>query len=423
MGDLKELFKGISVVIDDQVNDSNTEIAQLMAALEQEHCHVVKLGSLPDPAATNNLNGASLFILDWNLHPIDEVQEGVRIPDRLRKEYELKNIEFLKNLKEVQFAPVFIFTHEDIDHVKAVLKENDLIKDDDGDYIFVMGKNAVLDKGLFETLAEWINGHPSAYVLRKWDRAYAKAKNSLFGEFYQNSRFWPIVIWETHLADGVSPSIELGNLISRNIDSRMHPVDFDRKILAEIHKHQIEKIGADEIKSVLAGERFIKNDFLDQSSYSTGDVFKKNAKKYYINIRPECDCVVREGDGADLATLYVIPGSPVTDSQLSDCFNPTYGSIIEPDEASLVFSVYDGKTIRFNFKELKILTVKELNEDGYKRVGRLIPPYVTRLIQRYAAFTQRSGLPRIPEKAIPQKIDTPCIDALEEQMPIESAAQ
>jgi hypothetical protein len=30
----------------------------------------------------------------------------------------------------------------------------------------------------------------------------------------------------------------------------------------------------------------------------------------------------------------------------------------------------------------------------------LLPPFITRLIQKYAAYMQRQGLPRIPEEAI-----------------------
>lgn len=401
MGKLRELFQGISVVIDDQIDTADSGIFQIISNLERHNCHVVKLKELPKITSAKYFDGASFFILDWNFHPAPAADEGVRMGENFRRSYEADNIAFLKALKEVQFAPIFIFTNEQIDAVKTKLKENDLINEDDGDHIFVMNKADVLGEKLFETLEKWIQGHPSAYVLKKWDQAYAKAKNSLFNSFYESSRYWPVVIWETHLGDGVSPSVELGNLIARNIDSRMNPVDFDPFILAQMHKHQIPDITSEEIRNVLAGERFIKDEFLDSKSYSTGDIFRKNAEKYYINIRPECDCVTRTEDEADSTPLYLLSGSPITNSQVNKIFKPNYGALMEPDEAAIIFAVCEGKTLRFNFKSLEILTVKQIKADSYIRKGRLIPPYVTRLVQRYAAYTQRFGLPRIPDKAIP----------------------
>jgi len=33
------------------------------------------------------------------------------------------------------------------------------------------------------------------------------------------------------------------------------------------------------------------------------------------------------------------------------------------------------------------------------RIGTLLPPFITRLVQKYALYMQRQGLPRIPEEA------------------------
>jgi hypothetical protein len=68
---------------------------------------------------------------------------------------------------------------------------------------------------------------PSVYVLKKWERAYASAKNELFLDFYAKSVHWPLVLWNTYKEDHVPPSAELGSLIGRNLLSRMIPFDFD----------------------------------------------------------------------------------------------------------------------------------------------------------------------------------------------------
>ena len=39
-----------------------------------------------------------------------------------------------------------------------------------------------------------------------------------------------------------------------------------------------------------------------------------------------------------------------------------------------------------------------------KRVGRLLHPYLTRVQQRYALYTQRQALPRVPPSAVPPTV-------------------
>jgi hypothetical protein len=408
MGNLSELFEGIPVVIDDEIG-AGTDIDTLILNLEKENCHVLKLIELPKQKAIKNLDGASFIILDWEFKKLpEETQlEGVKLGQGLKEKGVEENIEFLTELKKVQFLPIFIFTNTNVDSVKQILKDKELIKDDGGDHIFVMDKKSVLTDGLFPTLEAWVKGHPSAYVLKKWNKAYTEAKNSLFNDFYENSRYWPVVIWETHDNDGVPPASELGNLIARNIDSRMSPVDFDTAMLTQLHNDKIDGISADEIKKVLAGERFIEDKFLDKNSYSIGDLFKKNTKKYFINIRPECDCVVRDGGEVDSAKLYLLPGTPVKDGKLD--WHEKYG-IREPDNASIMFAIHEGKTLKFDFQDLEIMSAQTLKSEpnNYSRVGRLISPYITRLMQRYAAYSHRSGLPKVPLKAYPPQKQPEC---------------
>lgn len=410
MSDIEELFQGIAVVIDDEIGtDAGKNIDAIILEIENAHSHVVKLTKLPIKDKLKNLDGASFIILDWEFSPLSKEDKaaGVKLPDAAKGALEKENIDFLNELNKTLFLPIFIITHAGVEYVSQVLIKNKLIKGDDGDHIFVKSKDEVVKVGLFKILQDWIKGHPSAYVLKKWDKAYTKAKNDLFIEFYKNSRYWPLVIWEANSNDGVPPAVELGNLIARNIDSRTSPVDFDEEILAKMHASQIEKISAEEVKNVLAGERLISETFLSKDSYSTGDIFlkkKKGKSKYYINIRPKCDCTVRNGEEVNESVLYLLRGCDLTPGQTDHDGR----SIIEPDYASVIFAAYDGKTLSFNFKDLTVITVRELlSSDDYKfeRIGRLIPPYITRLLQRYTAYLQRTGLPSIPKIALPARAE------------------
>ncbi len=56
-----------------------------------------------------------------------------------------------------------------------------------------------------------------------------------------------------------------------------------------------------------------------------------------------------------------------------------------------------GNILHFNLKELNIMHWNDIKD---KRIGRLLPPYITRVQQKYAHYLQRQGLPSIPKQAI-----------------------
>lgn len=72
--------------------------------------------------------------------------------------------------------------------------------------------------------------------------------------------------------------------------------------------------------------------------------------------------------------------------------------MVERVNQAIVFAAGDGRSIDFDFKQLRI---EKFETWKSQRVGRLLHPYVTRIQQRYALFLQRQGLPRIPGEAIP----------------------
>jgi len=73
------------------------------------------------------------------------------------------------------------------------------------------------------------------------------------------------------------------------------------------------------------------------------------------------------------------------------------GGFIEKTNNTYIPFIVDGKIIEFFFKEIKI---KKWNSIKSTRIGRLLPPYITKVQQRYSSYLQRQGLPAIPEKAI-----------------------
>ena len=114
-----------------------------------------------------------------------------------------------------------------------------------------------------------------------------------------------------------------------------------------------------------------------------------------LNLRPDCDCIPRNGDGADEIDLYCIQGKRLKPGDVRRLFKN--GHFEERIFQSIVFAVADGKSILFDFRKLAVMKYSDVKA---QRVGRLLHPYVTRVQQRYTMYAQRQALPRIPEAAV-----------------------
>jgi hypothetical protein len=341
--------------------------------------------------------------LDWQLHQTIVADNGelaaLRHSDAFERQELTRKISFLKQIMGHRLAPVFIFTNSDLESVKEALgDEEQLYADAERSHIMIGAKSAVIEKRVFDVLVDWIHKRPSAYVLKTWEREYEKAKNAMFNDLYTKSVDWPLLLWKTFKDDSLPASDEMGRLITRIIFSRMTPFHID---LDQFLTNERPRNGAQEIEyrkkllAVLEAERFVRVDGLHKDSIAPGDVFKFPRGKYMINIRPDCDCIDRGADGE--LELYLLKGRAPTAAQVAQMLDEDRGLLREGEAQVAVFSMYEERTVVFSMKELEKMKWAELKD---KRIGRLLPPYLTRLQQRYASYLQRPGLSRIPREAI-----------------------
>lgn len=399
-------FTGVAVVIDDEVTHEDKAINKIVKAIRGSGGHVVEMDKLPDPETNyKNFAGASFFILDWNLEGAATVIEdgggaSVAIPATLAENLLADKVEFLTKLRDTRLAPVFIFTAEPIANVKKALKRHEgLYQDEERSHIFIMSKEDVIEKGVFAVLNDWIEKHPAALALKLWEQQYEIAKNAMFVDFHTRDPMWPAFLWRTFEADGVPASDELGQVVSRNIASRMLPISIDMKAFDNELEAAYEKdpdAYQKTLLDVLSGERFVKN--VNPGSIAPGDLFKIDGA-YWINIRPDCDCIVRDDQPA--LTLYLLKGKKLSGSGMAAVIDEEKVRFKERDDQELVFSMFDGATICFDFKTLHQKPWSEISES---RLGRLLPPYSTRIQQRYASYLQRPGLSKMPVEAMPKRI-------------------
>lgn len=395
--DLKKLLSGIAVVIDDAFKDTasdqggddtrNDLIFAIVDGIEREwNLPFYKTSAMPScDTWPNLLQTASFILLDWKLWNSGSSQleeEGIK-----------KNVKFLEQAKNY-LVPVFIFTNESPEDVESELPAS-IYRDDEPErnFVFVRRKNDLMsgDRLNFEPIEEWIRNNASVYALKTWEQALHCAKIDLFGSMYKRSRDWPRVFWKAYCDDGVDPSSSLTHLINDSLRGRMQANTFENEILNAAST----EISSEDLRALIAETSFRCNDTLPCEEIRCGDLFQATSGKFSLNIRPDCDCIPRNGTVDDVE-LYCVEGKIVRNSELRKSYKN--GHFEERVWESLAFSIYQKKSVRFDFRKLSVIKFSALRNN---RIGRLLHPYLTRIQQRYALYLQRQGLPRVPEGAIP----------------------
>ncbi|MBQ8482182.1 MAG: hypothetical protein IJ532_06585 [Alphaproteobacteria bacterium] len=401
--ELNELWNaetaGIGLVIDDELDDKKSKIYKIVKNLQSHNIPLLLYKELPNDKLLNNLNSISFIILDWELsNEFKKLQNpNLTPPSNLLNKNINKNVEFLNYISNNVFCPVFILSNEGVYSIRSYLKEKGLINDNQTNFIFVKSKSTSLSfESIQSNIQKWIKKNPPLYVLHMYENALAKAKNETFSTFYNLSKSWPIALYQNAKADEIDYSSEIFNTIIKNVETRIPYL-----ILSEDIFESKAKIKKEELQKVIEGQTFIENKKLKSNDIDTGDIFLgKNSGEdvYYINIRPTCNLRPQKGETVDDVKLYLLRGEEyeIPSDQKS------IGEELKNDAKQghsyyKIYCLYNGKHIKFRFKNLSIKSRKQLKKDcKAERIGRIIPPYITELRSKYTAYLNRQGLPRIP---------------------------
>jgi len=399
--EIERLMSGIAVVIDDALDGSSgtsadDQIEQIVNWFEDEwKVPFVRMTELPEEKIRPNLlRSASFVLLDWRLWPLD-----VPGADMLRKKIISEIGEFLKTARE-NLVPVFILTNEALEDVRPELEKlpRDVYDAEtiNSNFVFVKRKSDFLSgAGVdVESLKSWVYGNASVYALKTWQHVMGDAKVALFQAMCQRSTDWPKIFWATYKKDGVDPSASLTNLINDSLQGRMQVNGFEENHLGD----PPGDVSGDELRKLIAETSFLRGEFLSQSEVRCGDMYNKGGRKYWLNLRPDCDCIPRDGQSIDDVELQCVEGERLKPNKAGERVGE--GRYNERIFQSGVFGVVDGESICFDLRKVTICRYAEFKQH---RVGRLLHPYVTRVQQRYAFYIQRQALPRIPDAAIPHQ--------------------
>jgi len=414
------LVKGPALIIDDALNpespDRDDPIYQIEAQFRSKSIPIIERYDIPEIDEMAHFSSASFVVIDWELLSIPKIEpdgdntiEGIDIigiPPNLRQEKFKEIADFILNLQHHFFGPVFIFSNDDETFITEKLREcwkelgdekiECLLK-----YIFIKQKANLIENQLFQVIDEWLEKTPSVYTILFWNMILKQSVNELSWHLFSLNPSWPVIFYNTYQLDSSDPGIELGNLLSRNLFSRMgEKFAFN----PEYFKDEGPKQSPDHVNKVICGERYIPNKDLSKNFVAAGDLFIRDddSKKFYLNLRPNCDCILRkenekENETVDNVSLYLIHGNTISNREFKKSFVKKYHNFKEQHNYAIVPFIQNrnGKVVvvKFNFEDLKIIKFADLKE---QRIGRILPPHITHVRQKYASYIQREGLMPIP---------------------------
>jgi len=390
-----DILKGPAIIIDNEIT-SEANIKSIISKIRKHGIPTIEFASFEDAGKhLKNLLTVNFIILDWQMLPVTSTTApiGVTAGATLQSDNNTKVIEFIKQIQQACFAPIFIFTSEsqtDIDtQIIPALKNAGLYFDEPArNFIYVRNKREILRYNrLFKEVESWMMNTPSIYLLRMWDDSLAKAKNEIFWSLYKKSNgLWPKILWKHFESESEDPTSSFCELISQLVSTTMSlkPLD-SRKILRKT------KPVTQEISDIHRATMYIGGDL---HGIKPGDIFK-DGSNYYLNIRPECD-TVQGRSGCD-NMLYVLRGHILQQKELrkfrKDQYSKTMGIIQHVNEA--ILPLLDGQSIiRFSFRKIDVKPIAELST---KRLCRLTHPYIENIQQRFSTFLGRIGTPRLPK--------------------------
>jgi hypothetical protein len=435
--DFAELFQGIAIIFDDELSDSESTIYKIKQIIQNRNIPVAVYNEMPREEIIPALSNASFVILDWDYNSSDfsiAGTERVSVAAELLNEQESDLIKFIRKLLDSIFIPVFIFTSKPEEEIKNILSEEGIWNKDQDNRIFIKQKNDIITEfELFNAIENWVKAMPSVYVLKKWEKEITKSKDNMFIELYKYSPNWVKIVWEMLKDDTIENHREFGEFITRNLNNRIGTYAFDEEIIC------VEKdYSRDELRKVIQGERYFVYDNIPEQVY-TGDLFKIRSD-YYLNIRAQCDLSRRDTNGNYNPSLYCIKGEKIRNNDivaedikitddgyldfgnerilLADVINYCKqekeeelqkvnrkitkhknknffhkGTFLERNDKVIVGCVAGEKALQFNLN----IEIKELNDIKDKRIGRILPPYITRIQMKCAQHMIREGTMAIPE--------------------------
>lgn len=388
--EIEKLFQGPGLVIDDKVyENSGDSIVRIVDFLESKGIPLAKYNTIQDFKG-ENCRKFSFVLLDWELVSIEDSDGNpIQGAEEASKTVKEDLIKLLKEVLNTCYIPIFIFSNVYPKNIEKELRKAGIEAKDPSVPILIKHKSDLItDKGVLvlDKIREWVDKMPSIYVLKEWENAVDNAKTDTFKSL-ANTHSWPSIMWNAAHEDHVNESEEMFDLISQNVFGRMWRVSIEKE---QLDKDDIEKPNTDDLLNVLSIQRF--DNRVNRDVSTTGD-FYKIGSKYYVNVRPACDCVIRGDD----TNVYLIQAQPITRTSAKNNFLTEFGTFSEKNNEAIIGPLYNKKFFQFFFHSTYIYEYETIKES---KIGRILPPFIRHITERYGLYIQRESLPRIPIEAV-----------------------
>lgn len=404
---VRGLFDGIVAIFDDECEKEKSDAYLIVQYLKGLNFPVVgySVPPLEIEKVVKNLYGASFIIFDWKytttadqaLKEDDETPIPTPGDSELKKEQKDVQVNSLKNLLAATYCPIFIISQENINDIKNALDAAKITTEGAHPRILFCSKGDLrADRKLFDYVKDWIGNHIPVYVLKTWELAARRSKFDVFAEL-EPYKDWPRILWRTYKKDGDDASFALSALICRAI---MHRMCFNCEFPKATFKDDAsgDKVEKNSSKKIISAVRYLHYHNAD-APYLPGDVFvfEDEPSCYYVNIRAACD-TIRAQDAIDLYLIrcYDFNALPQDYEGLDKPVTYSGGQPYRWSKSFIIPYSIDGKTIEADFN---CFSTRRINKNDKRfRVGRLLPPYLTRLQQLYSSYMIREGLPAVPDE-------------------------
>jgi hypothetical protein len=302
-------------------------------------------------------------------------------------------INFLVALLDRYFCPVFIISQRGIGKIEADLRASPVFPSE-----VIGGRVRILEKedgAVLPKLEAIVSGDPILSLLRTWEHQYQAAKNRMFIDFSGLTSDWPAHIVQGAKDDGVDESFELLETLYANLRHRVDPVSFD------IESFDLTTVdqSSDAARRVVHARRVLGGERLHASTILPGDLFSPlhaddPEGSVWLNLTPACYTVMNRGKTLLDPRLHLVRGVPVLVP--SDSSSAESREFERQRQAGRRFVIVDFVTDNAAYKFMfDTLERKSWSSISDKRVGRLLPPYITDVQLRHGAYLTSEGLPRV----------------------------
>ena len=394
MGGLfEELCKGPVVVVDDQIGTGDP-IDRLIVEIEDRKLPVLSYKSIAE--VRDRLTGllfCNFILLDWAFGGgDDEILSGVRIGAEGEAISQEEVIEFIRAVQEISLAPIFVLSAYNIDEIASKL-ENAGVNTTGRKSVFVESKNTLCQSGggLISKIEDWIKGSPHIYLGKWWTNEWLSRNTRVFWDLYQSNPDWPAWFYRSFKEDGDEPVLALRDTLFQLILSEIDVSSIDESLLDK-ETGAIDSGSLGSLKELYKILVYTTNNI--ERDIRPGDIFKieeNGEKKYYLNIRPECDTTKRTRN----PELYLLEGRIGTFDEVQ--YDREYRIIIEKAN-QIIMHLLDGEDIVI-FDKRK-LSIKKYNSIKNQKIYRVVRPFITRYQQSFASYLGRFGVPTYPKEII-----------------------